>query len=342
MTSRQRVKLAMRRQQPDRVPYWCQLGAGHVERNARRPIVTGNDWLQANCDLAKDYGFDGLLVSGAMDRTDLARPRGESRWGAVALQHDLGTTPFESLDPAALCPKPPAYTADQFEGCHRARQLMGYDCCLAGFTTGPFARAVEWFGWPPGEKAFFALADDPGRFKALVEYLTEYSIAFATAQVRLGGVDAIDISDPYAGSTFISRQMYRELVFPGQRRLAAAIRAAGGMSYLHVCGFVGDRLELMVDTGVDGIECLDPPPLGDVQLDEAKRRVGDRVFLKGNLDSVNTLWRGSDDQVRAAVRGCLAHASKGGGYILSSACSVAPEVPPARMRMIGDMVRELG
>ncbi len=59
--------------------------------------------------------------------------------------------------------------------------------------------------------------------------------------------------------------------------------------YIHTCGDIGDRLELMADTGIDGIDTLDPPPLGSVDLDDAKRRVGDRVFFKGNIDPVNTL-----------------------------------------------------
>ena len=36
--------------------------------------------------------------------------------------------------------------------------------------------------------------------------------------------------------------------------------------------------------GVSGIECLDPPPLGNVELAEAKARLGPAVFIKGNID----------------------------------------------------------
>ena len=61
--------------------------------------------------------------------------------------------------------------------------------------------------------------------------------------------------------------------------------------YTHTCGEIGDRLQLMVETGIDGIDTLDPPPLGSIDLEEAKKQIGERVFFKGNIDPVNTLLR---------------------------------------------------
>ncbi len=55
----------------------------------------------------------------------------------------------------------------------------------------------------------------------------------------------------------------------------------------------------MAETGTDGIDTLDPPPLGDVHLADAKARVGDRLFLKGNLDPVGVVLLGTPETVRA-------------------------------------------
>jgi uroporphyrinogen-III decarboxylase len=335
----------MRHEMPDRVPYWCQLSDGHLAINAtlngHRP-ATGHERLQAHCELVRRYGFDGILAvgPGALDDEDSAKANG-NRWGELAMAHHL-KVPFELLDPAAMTPTPPTYCEADFAGLRHARRYLGGDFFVGGFTTGPFARAVEWFGWPPGERAMLAMIDDPGRFKALVEYLTEYAVAFARAQVIYGKVDSIDISDPYSGSSFMSQETYRELVLPGQTRVIREVKALGCMTYLHVCGHIGDRLELMAQTGADGIECMDPPPLGNVKLADAKRRVGNRVFLKGNLDSVNVLLRGSDAEVERSVRVSLEAAMEGGGYILSTACSTAPEVPAARMQWIGELVAKHG
>ena len=62
--------------------------------------------------------------------------------------------------------------------------------------------------------------------------------------------------------------------------------------------------------------------------DGAKARLGQRRFIKGNLDPVTTLLQGSADACFAAALERLAAAKPHGGYILSSACSVAPHTPP--------------
>ncbi len=122
---------------------------------------------------------------------------------------------------------------------------------------------------------------------------------------------------------------------PYEAEVVRRIHAAGVPVYTHTCGDIGDRLERMAETGIDGIDTLDPPPLGSVDLADAKRRVGDRVFFKGNIDAVNTLL---EEIARGGPRPTpcdgLQVGSPGGGYILSSACSVSPRVPPENLTVL--------
>ena len=90
----------------------------------------------------------------------------------------------------------------------------------------------------------------------------------------------------------------------------------------------------MLETGTDGIDTLDPPPIGNVELEEAKASLAGNAFIKGNIDPVNTLLNGSPAEVRAEVQNCLRIAAPGGGYILSSACSVAPRTPPENLMVM--------
>ena len=112
--------------------------------------------------------------------------------------------------------------------------------------------------------------------------------------------------------------------------------------YLHTCGAIGDRLDLMEQSGIDGIDTLDPPPLGTVELGEALGILGKRVFIKGNLDPVNTLLMGTAEQTRAACLERLEAAKPGGAYILSTACSVAPAAPPENILQLREAVEEAG
>jgi len=91
---------------------------------------------------------------------------------------------------------------------------------------------------------------------------------------------------------------------------------------------------LLAETGTNGIDTLDPPPLGNVELADAKRRIGKRLFIKGNLDPVNILLHGTPGQVLENALRCIAAGSPGGGYILSSACSIPPHAPPENVLMI--------
>ena len=114
--------------------------------------------------------------------------------------------------------------------------------------------------------------------------------------------------------------------------------------YTHTCGAIGDRLDLLEETGTDGIDTLDPPPLGDVDLAEAKRRVGERLFLKGNVDPVGTLLLGSAEAVRRRRRPAHRHRRAGRRLhpldrVLRAARRAAGERPAAAVGGRGRLAR---
>lgn len=202
----------------------------------------------------------------------------------------------------------------------------------------PFTQLMERLGYQEGLMALLTAAD---KCHAILARFAEGAGALAKLQASRG-VDAVLISSAFAGGGFISRAMYEQFVLPYERTLVDHIHAAGVKAYTHTCGAIGDRLELMQATGIDGIDTMDPPPLGDTDLADAKQRVGDTMFLKGNLDSVNVLLRGTVEQCRQSARERLQAAKAGGGYILSSACSVAPHVPPANLLALREVLEAEG
>jgi hypothetical protein len=207
-----------------------------------------------------------------------------------------------------------------------------------GEVFSPFTHFMELFGY---EKALLGLLDDSARAQAWLERLTDSAIVWAVAQVR-AGVDAVLISSAFVGGGFVSRECYAQFVLPYEQRLARAVRAAGAPVYTHTCGRIGDRLDLMVATGISGLDTLDPPPLGNTNLGEAKQRLAGKVFLKGNMNSVALLAAKTEEEVAAEARRCLAQGKPGGGYILSTACSVAPRVEPWKLEMMAPLAEELG
>ena len=342
MTPRERMNTAMKCEKPDRVPVWCLLSLEHVVNHGTKDgkiPETIEALVEAECELAKEYKFDGTLVyfPGLIKNTpvfDLVKkaiqslPEGDS-------DHD-----FDKADPECWAQDIPIYDYDQFYSSHLAREILGEDIHIGGWVPDGFSRAIQWF--PTFDEAMMASVLDPVKFKALVKYFDQESIASAKAQIGLGKLESLQISSPYAGSSLISVASYKDLVLNSVKVLAQAIRSVQGISYLHTCGFIADRINVFAETEVDGIECMDPPPLGDMLLSEAKNRVGDKLFLKGNIDSVNILLRGDDEQVDQVIRETIQSGMSGGGYILSTACSVAPKVPPVRVRRLWELAEKYG
>ncbi len=255
--------------------------------------------------------------------------------------HDLKGPIYPSCwgftgDPARLDDFFPPW---QFDTIDYVVDRVGARLSVHGEVFSPFTQMMELIGY---SRALMALVEDPARFEACLDALTAGTIALACGQAD-HGVDAILISSAFAGAGFISPAHYRRFVLPYERRVVEGVKASHEIPvYTHTCGKIGDRLELIQRTGTNGIDTLDPPPLGDVELSEAKQRVGDKLFLKGNLNPVETLLRGNREKVgREAVR-CIDSASEHGGYILSSACSVPPHTPPANLEVLSEVADLFG
>lgn len=222
----------------------------------------------------------------------------------------------------------PAAYPEWFTASFRAARALCPDVSVHAEVFSPFTHLLELFGY---QNALMALIEAPDTCRRLLERFA----AMVEAQVDCLAPhepDAILVSSAFAGAGFISRNMYREFVLPYEQRVAAAVHRHGLPVYVHTCGAIGDRLDLMSESGIDGIDTLDPPPLGTVELAEAKSRFGDRFFLKGNLDAVNEMLHADDAAFDRAVLARLNTGMPGSGYILSSACSVAPHVRPERLK----------
>src|SRR5512137_1804120 len=77
-------------------------------------------------------------------------------------------------------------------------------------------------------------------------------------------------------------------------------------------------LEQIADMRPDAMETFTPRNMGgDVNLAEAKRRIGDRVCMIGGFDQFHCFTGCTPAETRAEVRYCFEAAGAGGGFILS-------------------------
>jgi uroporphyrinogen-III decarboxylase len=90
-------------------------------------------------------------------------------------------------------------------------------------------------------------------------------------------------------------------------------------------------MQLLADCGVDVLETCTPPPVGDFDLRQAKAAIGSRVTLKGYVDLLYVVLRGTPQQVERTVAEAMEIAMPGGGFIIGSSDSFREGTPPGNV-----------
>ncbi len=323
---------------PGREPEW-QKHAAKIERREDETVITWRNGWTTVCppdDLPHVYGEDGSAFAIGFDEIDPEKLFYVEPYDVSGLKYPYWWGFDETASPCG----PEFFPAYQHDTLKYVRSRVGGEVSVHAEIFSPFTQLLELLGYTNG---LLALMDDPGRAKACLESLAKGAIALGCGHAQ-AGADAVLISSAFAGAGFISRAHYSEFVLPYEAKVVTAIKENYPELpiYTHTCGAIGDRLDLMEQTGTNGIDTLDPPPLGNVELADAKRRTAGRMFLKGNVDAVNTLLLGSTDEVMEAARERIEVAGPGGGYILSTACSVAPHTPPENILNLREAAESYG
>lgn len=163
-----------------------------------------------------------------------------------------------------------------------------------------------------------------GWFRSEPELIHRY-LEVANAQV----IETLESMEPFDDHQFcfasaahemlippwMGHELFDEFVFPYDVKVNEVIRKRNGRLRAHCHGNCMDFLVKFADMGIGGTEPLEPPPYADVDLAEAKRLVGDRMFLAGNIPS-QAFPRISLDEVRELVHDAIRIAAPGGGFAL--------------------------
>jgi len=130
----------------------------------------------------------------------------------------------------------------------------------------------------------------------------------------------------YALPPLMSPADFEEFVVQYDSRLIKLVHSyPGTYTIIHSHGRVSRFLESFAGMGTDGLNVLEPPPIGDTILADAKMRIGDRVCLIGNIQ-YDDLARGSEEQVERLVKDAIEQGATGGGFILAP-CAKPYESP---------------
>ncbi|HRZ38840.1 MAG TPA: uroporphyrinogen decarboxylase family protein [Candidatus Paceibacterota bacterium] len=343
MTSRDRVLGALRRQPIDRVPrllYEEVIGyTPPIDRLLRTRCEPRSALETFAMDITRvTFAPTALPRSRFADWLGTAAPealgRGEvDEWGVwrrggdfhhfVQIESPLCGT----LDPHRLddYPWPDLDQPHRFSDVPRqAADLHARGLAVAAYAGSVFERAWSLRGFT---ELMMDLVTTPDLAHCLLDRTAAYQRC-AAAEFARAGADIIITGDDVAGQQglLLRRETWREFLKP---RLAATIAAVKRVNpdafvFYHSDGNVTPLIPELIEIGVDILnpiqpECMDPAAV--------KRTFGDRLALWGSVSVQRTMPFGTPEEVRAEVRKRIRTLGAGGGFILSPAHVLSPEVP---------------
>jgi len=186
-----------------------------------------------------------------------------------------------------------------------------------------------------------AFCTDPDFVHDLMERVVTVNERVIRNAIRLGA-EVICIADDYASNLapMFSPTHFRQFVLPRLQRIVDAVHDEGALAIKHSDGNLWPILDDIVNTGVDGVNPLEP--IAGMDLDKVKPAYGDRVCLVGNIDCGELLCHGTAEQVRATVEEAMRVAAPGGRYMMSSSNSIHAGVKPENFRTMIEAGRVYG
>lgn len=208
---------------------------------------------------------------------------------------------------------------------------------LIGFSGSPWTLAtymVEGGGSKTFARSKAMMFDQSALMHELLALVAEAVTQYLNAQVA-SGAQALMIFDTWGGS--LTPRDYREFSLAYMSRIVAGLTREAEGRRVPVILFTkggGQWLEAMAESGCDALGLDWTTDLGD-----ARRRVGQRVALQGNMDPC--LLYASPERIRSEVATILASYGAGTGHVFNLGHGIHPDVEPERAAALVAAVHEL-
>ena len=218
-----------------------------------------------------------------------------------------------------------------------ARRELDGKVPLIGFSGSPWTLAcymVEGGSSKDFAKVKGLMFDAPELMHKLLDVLAKSVTAYLNAQVN-AGAQAIMLFDTWGGT--LSPANYREFSLAYMQQIVSGLQREAEGRKVPVTLFTkggGQWLEAMAETGVDALG-LD----WTTDIADARRRVGDKVALQGNMDPC--VLYASADRVEQEVAAVLAAYGNGSGHVFNLGHGIHPAISPDNMKRLVDSVHRL-
>ena len=324
MSSYKRIMMALEGKRPDRIPVFPLVRDWAIRQAGFKVSEVIQDVAKHVCTqffCIKKFGYDTVR--------DLAAIHAESEAMGCKLEIKEDDSPsiidhvvkdYDRDLPQLRIPNPwrDGRLPVILEGIRQLKGVFAKQVPVISYIQAPFRHANMLRGV---DNLMRDIYRRPDKVKELLEITTLSQIYYGIACVH-AGADIVHLSDPTSSGDAVSVKVWEEFGLPYTKRVVEAIKRMGVKVTMHICGDTSDRLESLALTGVDGLS-LDHK----VDFVYAKKVLGDRVCLIGNLNPTDTLVFKNADEVYEEARDLIS-AIGPSHFILSGGCAIPAIAPP--------------
>ncbi len=303
MTGRERLNAVMEKQPTDRLPWSTLVDNTSLDRFPEE--LRGNGGI----DFYRHLGCDIFLLNGFNTPYCFQSP--ELRWdpsvGVSERQEDNRyitewKTPSGTLRAIFEKGHPVKYPVDSLEALRVYREMWEGATFLPHDESGVLASIDSFIGndgvvtrfWGPStiprlleidmgiENFYYLLHDHPAEVDALIRTIHQRERE-AFKYLASGPWKSVTLVEN-TSTFYISPEIYKKYNMPHQREFVEMVKGSGKTAIIHMCGHVRGILDMIRETGCDGIHFLTPPPTGDTPWEVALDIVGDDLIIIGCLD----------------------------------------------------------
>lgn len=350
MTSRERVRTAIARKIPDRVPLQDSPWGATVERWHK-------EGLPERQSPAEFFGFDFIAVGADLSPRFPIKLLSEDEeyivettsTGGVRRNHkDHSTTP-EVID----CPVkkkddwPPirARLKPDFKRVDWASALRTYEKAREAGKYIVFSAASGYDllqGYIKSEQLLMFMAEDPDFIKEMIDVTSDLILDAVRRMHKEGFLfDGVWVYNDmgYRNSSLFSPEMYRQIIAPSDKKRNDWFHEHGMQTILHSCGRVKGLIPDLIEAGFD---CLQPlEAKAGMDLHELKPLYGDKIALFGNIN-VLLMENPDDSKIEAEIREKFKIGMPGGGYLYHSDHSIPKDISFQKYKFVMECVRKYG
>lgn len=356
MTSRERVRSTINHKEPDRVPLDLWGCASRLHDDLYFALMKHFDLKQAG-DIIRpgtstqyeDYALADLLGS---DFRHINIGRAESynsyvdeqgntidEWGIgrkiVGLYPFITLHPLQEADVGNLKRFKPPIPCDpgRIKGLgekaktyfEQGNKAITATTASSGqfFDIGQFLCGTEYF--------LSSLYLDPLFAETLIEMITDYLIELNLFFLEpiAQYIEWIEFTSDFGmqNGPLISPGLFRKYFLCPFKRLFSTVKKAHPhlKIFLHSCGAVYDLIPMFIEAGVEILNPLQPLANG-MNTRRIKQEFGNDLVFHGAIDIQQAMY-GSVEDIRREVHTRIHDLGEGGGYILSPANHLQPDIP---------------